>query len=135
MLLGGRGSGKTFAGAWWIDNIAQAAGRRIALVGPTLHDVREVMVEGPSGLKALHQGEERPRWEAGRKRLVWKNGSEAHAFSAEDPDSLRGPQFHDAWAEPSTAVYSAARGGSQDLVMERSQTQLTSPSPTMSVRT
>ncbi|HEY0103462.1 MAG TPA: terminase family protein [Brevundimonas sp.] len=99
VLLGGRGAGKTFAGAWWIDHIARSRGRRIALVGPTLHDVREVMVEGPSGLKALHTGDERPRWEGGRKRLVWKNGSEAHAFSAEDPDSLRGPQFHDAWAD------------------------------------
>lgn len=99
MLLGGRGAGKTFAGAWWIDHIARTPGRRIALVGPTLHDVREVMVEGPSGLKALYHGEHHPRWEGGRKRLVWKNGSMAYAFSAEDPDSLRGPQFHDAWAD------------------------------------
>ena len=53
VLLGGRGSGKTFAGAWLINNLAAASGRRMALVGPTLHDVREVMVEGPSGLKAL----------------------------------------------------------------------------------
>ena len=53
MLLGGRGAGKTFAGAWWINHLAEIKDRRFALVGPTLHDVREVMVEGPSGLKAL----------------------------------------------------------------------------------
>ena len=99
VMLGGRGSGKTFAGAWLINNLAAASGRRMALVGPTLHDVREVMVEGPSGLKALPRGEERPRWEGGRKRLIWPNHSVAYAFSAEDPDSLRGPQFHDAWAD------------------------------------
>ncbi|MFN3668418.1 MAG: DNA-packaging protein [Brevundimonas sp.] len=99
MLLGGRGAGKTFAGAWWINHLAEAADRRFALVGPTLHDVREVMVEGPSGLRALPERARRPRWEAGRRRLVWPNGSEAHAFSAEDPDSLRGPQFHHAWAD------------------------------------
>ncbi|MGV8929243.1 MAG: DNA-packaging protein [Brevundimonas sp.] len=99
VLLGGRGAGKTFAGAWWINHLAEKDDRRFALVGPTLHDVREVMVEGPSGLKALPERDRRPRWEAGRRRLVWPNGSEAHAFSAEDPDSLRGPQFHHAWAD------------------------------------
>ena len=71
----------------------------LALVGPALHDVREVMVEGPSGIKALAEPGDRPRWEAGRRRLLWKNGSAAYAFSAEDPDSLRGPQFHAAWAD------------------------------------
>lgn len=100
MLLGGRGSGKTFAGAVWMDVAARhRAGTRLALVGPALHDVREVMVEGPSGIKALAGPGDRPRWEAGRRRLVWKNGSAAYAFSAEDPDSLRGPQFHAAWAD------------------------------------
>lgn len=86
VLLGGRGAGKTFAGAWWINNLAAASGRRFALVGPTLHDVREVMVEGPSGLKALPERKDRPRWEGGRKRLIWPNDSVAYAFSAEDPD-------------------------------------------------
>jgi predicted phage terminase large subunit-like protein len=57
------------------------------------------MVEGPSGLKAMAVGADRPRWEAGRKRLVWTSGSVAYALSAEDPDSLRGPQFHAAWAD------------------------------------
>jgi phage terminase large subunit-like protein len=68
-------------------------------VGTTLHDVREVMVEGPSGIKTIAADIDRPRWEGGRKRLVWSNGTVAYAFSAEDPDSLRGPQFHAAWAD------------------------------------
>ena len=99
-MLGGRGAGKTFAGAAWVNELARMGGLRFALIGPTLHDVREVMVEGPSGLKALPPKSERPRWEAGRRRLVWpKHGSVAYAFSAEDADSLRGPQFHYAWAD------------------------------------
>ena len=98
LFLGGRGAGKTFAGAAWA--IEQAlAGRRLALVGPTFHDVREVMIEGPSGLRALSPSDRRPRWETSRRRLVWPNGATAYAFSAEDPDSLRGPQFHAAWAD------------------------------------
>ncbi len=99
VMLGGRGAGKTFAGAYWLHEEAKKGARTFALVGPALHDVREVMVEGPSGLKAMGTGKERPRWEAGRKRLVWKTGAVAYAFSAEDPDSLRGPQFHAAWAD------------------------------------
>ena len=98
LMLGGRGAGKTFAGARWIT-LQALAHPLLALVGPTLHDVREVMIEGPSGLKALGGPLFRPRWEASRRRLVWPNGAVAYAFSAEDPDSLRGPQFHAAWAD------------------------------------
>jgi len=100
VMLGGRGSGKTFAGAFWLHSLAVKANYTFALVGPALHDVREVMVEGPSGLMAMAEGPDRPRWEAGRKRLVWPDSDAvAYAFSAEDPDSLRGPQFHAAWAD------------------------------------
>jgi phage terminase large subunit-like protein len=99
LLLGGRGAGKTLAGARWATDLVQNAPLRIALVGPTLHDVREVMVEGPSGILALWRGWEEPVWQASRRRLLFPNGAVAHAFSAEDPDSLRGPQFHAAWAD------------------------------------
>lgn len=98
LMLGGRGAGKTFAGAKWITWNALAY-PNLALVGPTLHDVREVMIEGPSGLKAMGGAVFRPHWEASRRRLVWPNGAVAYAFSAEDPESLRGPQFHAAWAD------------------------------------
>lgn len=98
VFLGGRGAGKTRAGAEWVSSTARAgAAGRIALIGPTFHDVREVMVEGPSGVRALTH--ERPLYEAGRKRLLWANGAEAFCFSAEDPESLRGPQFDAAWAD------------------------------------
>jgi hypothetical protein len=98
VLLGGRGAGKTRAGAEWIREQVEWGGRRrIALIGPTFHDVREVMIEGPSGLRALSG--RAPTWEAVRRRLVWPNGAEAHALSASDPESLRGPQFDAAWAD------------------------------------
>ena len=98
MFLGGRGAGKTRAGAEWL-NARAVRGARLALVGPTLHDVREVMIEGPSGLRAVAAPWRRPVYEAGRRRLVWPNGAVAYAFSAEDADSLRGPQFHAAWCD------------------------------------
>jgi phage terminase large subunit-like protein len=106
LFLGGRGAGKTRAGAEWVRGLAlgrppfaaQPVGR-IALVGESAADVREVMVEGVSGLLAVHAAAERPRWEPSRRRLTWPNGAVAQTYSAEDPEALRGPQFGAAWAD------------------------------------
>src|SRR5947209_3589477 len=57
------------------------------------------MIEGVSGLLSVHQHCERPEWSPSRDLLVWRNGAVAQAFSAEDPDSLRGPQFSAAWCD------------------------------------
>ncbi len=106
LILGGRGAGKTRAGAEWVR--AKALGRsaddapaakRIALVGETLADVRRVMIEGVSGLLAVHGAPERPHYEPSKGQLVWPSGAMAQVFSAEDPDSLRGPQFDAAWCD------------------------------------
>ena len=106
LLLGGRGAGKTRAGAEWVRGIVHGVAgfsenkvMRIALVGETAQDAREVMIEGPSGILRVHPLAERPRWEPARRRLLWANGAEAHAFSADDPEQLRGPQFEAAWCD------------------------------------
>jgi phage terminase large subunit-like protein len=106
LVLGGRGAGKTRTGAEWVRGQAlgkpHAGGspaRRIALIGETLNDVVSVMVEGVSGLLAIHPASERPRLEISRQRLVWPNGSVAQFYSAESPDALRGPQFAAAWCD------------------------------------
>ena len=57
------------------------------------------MIEGASGILAVHPRSERPTWEPSRRRLEWPSGALAHAFSAEDPESLRGPQFGAAWLD------------------------------------
>jgi phage terminase large subunit-like protein len=105
-MLGGRGAGKTRAGAEWIRGLAlgdpdftQTPLRRIALIGETFSDARNVMVEGPAGILAVHARHERPTWSPSLRKLEWANGAVAHVFSAEDPDSLRGPQFEAAWAD------------------------------------
>ncbi|MGB5949010.1 MAG: terminase family protein [Parvibaculum sp.] len=100
LVLGGRGAGKTRSGAEWVRGEVEC-GRagRIALVGETYGDVREVMIDGPSGLRAIGPERVRPRFEASRRRLLWPNGAIGYAFSASEPDSLRGPQFDAAWAD------------------------------------
>jgi phage terminase large subunit-like protein len=106
LLLGGRGAGKTRAGAEWVHALALGKSGftdtpvgRIALVGETHADVREVMVDGVSGLRAIGAPGDRPRWVASRQRLEWPNGAIAQGFSAEDPEALRGPQFDAAWCD------------------------------------
>ncbi len=101
LIMGGRGSGKTRAGAEWVHQLASAGPRsdiRIALVAETLGDAREVMIDGVSGICRI-AGSHAPDFEITRRRLVWPNGAVAQIFSSEDPESLRGPQFHYAWCD------------------------------------
>ena len=100
LYLGGRGAGKTRAGAEWIRaRIEDGSARRIALVGATAADVRDVMVEGESGLLAVAPEWDRPHFEPSKRRLTWPNGAIATLYSAEEPDSLRGPQHDTAWCD------------------------------------
>lgn len=99
LLLGGRGSGKTRAGAEWVRASIRKGARRIALVAPSYNAAREVMLEGESGLLSLGCTAERPVYLSSRRRLEWPNGAVGLVFSSEDPDSLRGPQFDAAWAD------------------------------------
>ena len=106
VIMGGRGAGKTRAGAEWVRGQVEGArpldagrAQHVALVGETFDQAREVMVFGESGILACSPPDRRPDWEAGRKRLVWPNGAVAQIFSAHDPESLRGPQFDAAWVD------------------------------------
>jgi phage terminase large subunit-like protein len=106
VILGGRGAGKTRAGAEWVRAEVEGArpldhgrSRRVALVGETIEQAVTVMVEGESGILACSPPDRRPLWDATRKRLLWANGAEARVYSAHDPERLRGPQFDAAWVD------------------------------------
>ena len=106
VILGGRGAGKTRAGAEWVRSQVEGArpldkgrARRLALVAETLDQARDVMIFGDSGIMACSPPDRRPIWESTRRRLVWPNGATAQIFSAHDPESLRGPQFDGAWCD------------------------------------
>lgn len=113
MLLGGRGSGKTRAGAEWVRAKANEPGAgpetRIALVGATLGDVRNVMIEGVSGLLAISPAGERPLFESSKRRLTWPSGAIAEMFSADEAETLRGPQFSYAWCDELAKWHRAER--------------------------
>lgn len=102
LVLAGRGFGKTRAGCEWVRSIAcgkspmaRGSHRRIAIVAETAADARDVLVEGESGILAIHPKDHRPLYEPSKRRLTWPNGAVATLFNAVEPDQLRGPQ-HDA---------------------------------------
>jgi predicted phage terminase large subunit-like protein len=99
LILAGRGWGKTRTGAEAIRKKIGEGVSRIALVAPTAADVRDVMVEGESGLLAIYPEWERPLYEPSKRRLTWPNGAVATTYSADEPDRLRGPQHEWAWAD------------------------------------
>ena len=100
LLLAGRGFGKTRSGAEFVRARVEAgSAARVALVGPTAADVRDVMIEGESGLLAVARADFRPRYEPSKRRLTWPNGAMALAFSADEPERLRGPQHDLAWCD------------------------------------
>ena len=97
LFLGGRGAGKTRAGAEWIaDGVRHGKMRRIGLVGATFADARSVMIEGESGLLGVSPS---AAFEPSNRRVLWPTGAVATVLSAEEPDGVRGHQFDAVWAD------------------------------------
>lgn len=100
LILAGRGFGKTRTGAEFIrEQVNLGAARHIALVGATAADVRDTMIEGESGLLSIYPPDQRPRYEPSKRRVTFHNGATASAYSADEPDRLRGPNHDLAWAD------------------------------------
>jgi predicted phage terminase large subunit-like protein len=99
LILTGRGWGKTRCGAEWIRSQVMAGCSRLALVGATAADVRDIMVEGESGILAISPKHDRPEYQPGLRRITWPNGAIATCYSADEPDRLRGPQHDAAWCD------------------------------------
>lgn len=100
LIMAGRGFGKTRSGAEWVRGIAESEpDARIALVAASLAEARGVMVEGESGLLAIAPHGQRPRFEPSKRLLTWRSGAQAMLYSAQEPESLRGPQHSHAWCD------------------------------------
>lgn len=100
LILAGRGWGKTRTGAEWVRTQVERNGkRRLAIVGATAADARDVMVEGESGILAVSPPKFRPDYQPSKRRITWPNGAVATVYSADKPDRLRGPSHDAAWAD------------------------------------
>lgn len=102
LILAGRGFGKTRTGAetvrrWVRDN------DMVNLIGATADDIRDIMIEGESGILAICPEEERPEYVKSERKLKWPNGATSLLFSAQEPDRLRGKQHKKLWADEMAA--------------------------------
>ena len=97
LVLAGRGFGKTRIGAEQIRRWQEQGYKRFGLVGQTPAEVRDVMVEGDAGILACSSPDNYPKYEPTKRRLTWSNGATAIAYSAENPEVLRGPQHEKVW--------------------------------------
>ncbi len=102
-IIAGRGHGKTRSGSEWVREKARVPDTRIALVGRTSADPRQVMIEGESGIVAVTPPSEQPVYKPSVRELQWPNGSVATTFTSVEPDQLRGPQFHYSWCDEMAA--------------------------------
>lgn len=101
LLRSGRGAGKTRTGAEWVISRAKIKDHPpIALVGQSVADVRDTMVElGDSSILKISPPWFMPHYEPSKRRLTWPNGNVAITYSGDRPDQLRGPQHAAAWVD------------------------------------
>lgn len=99
LVLAGRGFGKTRTGAETVKEWAQNPNERILMIAPVAADVREVMIEGPSGLMSCYPEGMRPSYNPSRHLVTFPSGAIGITRSADEPERLRGPQFTKFWAD------------------------------------
>lgn len=122
-MKAGRGFGKTRTGGeacreWSADKRA-----RILLVGPTASDVRDTMIEGPSGLLSCFPPNQRPIYNPSRHLVVFPSGAIGITRSADEPERLRGPQFTNFWIDELAACQYAKEAWDQIMFGFRMKTQ------------
>lgn len=98
LIMAGRGWGKSRCGSecvrQWVRDYAL-----VNIIGATADDVRQIMVEGESGLLAICPDHERPEYRPAIRRLDWPNGAKTLLFSADEPERLRGKQSMKLWMD------------------------------------
>src|SRR6516162_5865545 len=100
LLLGGRGAGKTRTAAELVRHwVETGQARRIGLIGATADDVRDTMLQGPSGILSISPPWAMPKFEPSKRRLSWPNGAMAICLSSAEPERARGLQFDRLWAD------------------------------------
>lgn len=102
VILAGRGFGKTRTGAEWVRQEIKTR-KYVNLIGATSDDVRDIMVEGESGILACCPPDERPEYKKHESKLIWPNGAESLCFTAKEPDRLRGKQHMSLWGDEMAA--------------------------------
>ena len=99
---------------WIVERAMSGRARRIAIAAPTAADVRDVCIEGESGILNCSPAWGMPVYEPSKRRVTWGNGCVATTFGADRVDALRGPQFDTVWWDE---VASWRRPQTFDMIM------------------
>lgn len=97
LFVGGRGVGKSRVSSEFVRekiNRNQGSPLRFGLVSRTTADVRDTIIKGDSGLINTFPPSQRPEYIAHLREVRFHDGSVATCFSSQEPDQLRGVQFH-----------------------------------------
>ena len=98
--VAGRGAGKTRAGAEWIQRRVEDGTMKLGcLIAPTADDIRDVMVEGPSGLLDVARPGCGRNSSPQNDGSSWPNGACAICLSGEEPERARGLNIDTLWAD------------------------------------
>lgn len=97
LVLAGRGYGKTRTGAETVRTWAEDPKARVLMIAPVASDVREVMIEGPSGIMSCYPPGRKPTYNPSRHLVTFPSGAIGFTRSADEPERLRGPQFTKFW--------------------------------------
>lgn len=99
----GRGFGKTRCGAETVHYVAEhhkeMCGGEIAIIGQTTTDMRDVMIEGKSGIMATAKPHFMPVYEPSKMKITWPNGVVARLRTSEKPARIRGLSVGFAWCD------------------------------------
>ena len=98
LIMAGRGFGKTRCGAEWVRQQVKTS-KLVNLIGATVDDARDIMIEGESGILAICPPDERPTYISHKRRLEWPNGARSLIFTADEPERLRGKQHMKLWCD------------------------------------
>ena len=138
LYLAGRGAGKTRAAAEWIrKRVVNGKAQRIALVGRTSPDVRQIMIEGDCGLLNVFPPSQQPVWVPSKRELRFHTGALAITYSSENPEQLRGPSNDTAWVDEMASFKTRSAWDELQMTMRRGESQQvvsTTPKPKQVIR-
>jgi len=99
MVLTGRGWGKTRTATETTIDAVNRGYKYLSLVGATAEEVRDVMIEGESGLLAHSPPWNKPEYIPSLKTIIWKNGARANIYYGTEPEKSRGAQSDFVWMD------------------------------------
>ncbi|MDR1901761.1 MAG: terminase family protein [Treponema sp.] len=96
----GRGNGKTRTAAETFRYKIEHEGYRYtSLCGATTEEVRDIMINGESGLMNCCPPWFRPEYRPSVKKIIWPNGSITSIFYGTEPEKSRGMQSDLVWMD------------------------------------